>query len=188
MISFEQRLKSHQGRQIDKWAHYGPIYDKHFGQLWTTAKRILEIGVDHGGSLQLWARYFPSAQIIGLDINPDCKRFEEDRISVVIGDQSDIKLLESLGEFDIVIDDGSHVLQHQEISFTALWPQTKYVYLIEDCHAGKPALLTSRVAPLLYQYPWVVVAEKPRRIIRGEPSRELRPDEQEAREKYGIIK
>jgi hypothetical protein len=186
LISFEQRLLTHQGRQIDKWAHYGPIYDTHFGHLWTRAKRVLEIGVDHGGSLQLWAKYFPTAQIVGLDINPDCKRFEEDRISVVIGDQTDTTLLESLGEFDIVIDDGSHVLSHQTASFTALWPHTRMAYLIEDCHGAFPAIITCDARPLRYEYPWVVVLEKPQRIIRGEPSRDLRPDEQEAREKFSV--
>jgi len=177
---------THQGRQIDKWAHYGPIYDSHFGPLWTRAKRILEIGVDHGGSLQLWAKYFPTAEIVGLDINPDCKRFEEDRISVVIGDQTDTKLLETLGDFDIVIDDGSHVKDHQTASFTALWPHTRLVYLIEDCHRGFPGILTNGTTPLVYEYPWVIVMEKPRRIIRGTPSRDLRPDEQEAREKFSV--
>lgn len=184
-IPFTQRIRTHQGRQIDKWAHYGPIYDKHLDPLWTTAKRVLEIGVDHGGSLQLWARAFPSAQIVGLDINPDCKRFEEDRISVVIGDQTDTSLLATLGEFDIVIDDGSHSIKDQTIAFNALYPRTKMVYLIEDIHGAFPALIT--MDPMIkYVYPWVVVVERPERIIRGEPSRELRPDEAEARRKYGI--
>lgn len=184
-IPFTQRIRTHQGRQIDKWAHYGPIYDRHLDPLWTTAKRVLEIGVDHGGSLQLWARAFPSAQIVGLDINPDCKRFEEDRISVVIGDQTDTSLLATLGEFDIVIDDGSHNIRDQTIAFNALYPRTKMVYLIEDIHGAFPALIT--MDPMIkYVYPWVVVVERPERIIRGEPSRELRPDEAEAQRKYGI--
>jgi hypothetical protein len=184
-LPFLQRIRAHTGRQIDKWAHYGPIYDRHLDPLWTTAKRILEIGVDHGGSLQLWAHAFPSAQIVGLDINPDCKRFEEDGFSIVIGDQTDTALLATLGEFDIVIDDGSHDPAHQGITFTALYPKTKSVYLIEDCHRYGPALVTTEPS-LVYNYPWVVVVERPERIIRGDPSRDLRPDEQEARDKYGV--
>jgi hypothetical protein len=185
LIPFTQRVRAHSGRQIDKWAHYGRIYDFHFGHLWTSVKRVLEIGVDHGGSLQLWKQYFPSAEIVGLDINP-AAAFEEERIKVVIGDQTDAKLLESLGEFDIVIDDGSHVLHHQSTSFTHLWPKTKSVYLIEDCHSGSPSLITTEKG-IVYQYPWVVVVERPERIIRGTPSRDLRPDEIEAREKFGGI-
>jgi hypothetical protein len=184
LIPYEQMVRSHGGRQVDKWAHYGPLYDRHLAPLWTRVKRVLEIGVDHGGSLQLLARLFPAAKIVGLDINPACKEYEENRISVTIGDQCDINLLESLGEFDVVIDDGSHDLQHQSTSFRTLWPKTKMVYLIEDCHSGYPYL--EGPPELIYFYPWMVVVERPQRLVRGTPSRELRPDEQEAREKYGI--
>lgn len=173
----------HEGRQVDKWDHYGRIYDFHFSHLWTTVRRVLEIGVDHGGSLQIWKRYFPTATIVGLDINPGCKDFEEERIEIVTGDQTDTKLLESLGEFDIVIDDGSHDPGHQEVTFTTLYPKTKTVYLIEDCHKRFPALVTTEPA-LVFTYPWVVAIERPTRIIRGEPSRELRPDELEARNNF----
>jgi cephalosporin hydroxylase len=174
------RLENYSGRQVDKWQHYFPIYDRHFYRFEPT--RVLEIGVDHGGSLQIWKQYFPTAEIVGLDINPACKAYEEDRISIVIGDQTDTKLLNSLGEFDIVIDDGSHIREHQSASFTALWPRTKSVYLIEDCHGMYPGLVTTDTTPLRYEYPWVLVLERPKRIIVGEPSRELRPDELLARE------
>ena len=51
---------------------------------------MLEIGVAGGGSLELWQRYFgPKARIVGMDINPDCKRFEKPGIQVVIGNQAD---------------------------------------------------------------------------------------------------
>lgn len=179
-VTFEQRIRSHSGRQIDKWAHYGRVYDFHFNPLQYSARRILEIGVDHGGSLQLWKRFFPNAEIVGLDINPDCKRFEEDRISIVVADQTDGAVLETLGEFDIVIDDGSHLIPDQSITFGYLWPRTKHVYLIEDCHGQFPILIPSHSQPLFYRYPWVIVAERAQRLIRGTPSRELRPDEQEA--------
>lgn len=183
-VTFEQRFRAHSGRQIDKWAHYGRIYDKHFGHLWTSVRRVLEIGVDHGGSLQIWKQFFPSAEIVGLDINPACKEYEEERISVVIGDQTDTKLLASLGDFDIVIDDGSHDRTHQATSFTALWPHTRTLYVIEDCHGIYPGIITTERS-IRYEYPWVLVIERPERIIRGVPSRELREDEKAAREAYG---
>jgi hypothetical protein len=179
-VRFENYFNLHAGRQVDKWQHYFPIYDRHLGPHQATAKRVLEIGIDHGGSLQIWKRFFPDAEIVGVDINPVCKRFEEDRISVCIGSQDDREFLSGLGEFDIVIDDGSHNLRDQEISFSALWPRTKSVYLIEDCHGPYPAI----GGGLRYEYPWVVAIERPRRIIKGEPSRELRADEIEARKQY----
>ena len=182
-MNFEWHFNHHFGRRIDKWRHYFDIYDRHFDRFRGTAPRVLEIGVDHGGSLQVWRKYFgQDALIVGVDIDPRCKEYEEAGIQVEIGDQANAGFLATLGEFDIVIDDGSHRLIDQITSFQALWPKTKSVYLIEDCHGGLPAL---RV-PLTYTYPWVIVAEQPKRVIRGIDSRELRSDEEEASNAYRI--
>jgi len=178
--AYEYLFASHKGRQIDKWQHYFEIYDRHLGRYANQKVRVLEIGVDHGGSLQLWRRFFGKhAEIIGIDIRPECA-FEEDQIQIRIGDQTDVRFLDSLGEFDIVIDDGSHVPAHQQISFMALWPKTKGVYLIEDCHDRFPALVPT--PELVTRYPWVVVAEKPKRRIHGTPARPLNANEQAARD------
>lgn len=182
MKTVQDVFNTHEGRQVDKWQHYLEIYQRHFARYVGTDCRILEIGVDHGGSLQMWKHYFgDSAQILGVDINPACKEYEEDQIQVLIADQCK---LPDLGEFDIIIDDGSHVCAHQSITYRALWPKCKGVYLIEDCHNGYPIL--EPYNPIVYRYPWVVVSERPQRIIRGEPSRELRPDEQEARNNFAV--
>jgi len=177
-MNFEWRFRHHIGRRVDKWRHYFDIYDRHFDRFRGKYLRVLEIGVDHGGSLQLWQQYFGEhARIVGLDIDPRCAQYAEGGIEIRIGNQADIEVLKSLGSFDIVIDDGSHRLQDQLASFEALWPGTQSVYLIEDCHSQMPQLPD---APVIYSYPWVVVAEKPQRLIRGKASRELRLDETQA--------
>jgi SAM-dependent methyltransferase len=181
-VTLRDMFFDHTGRQIDKWEHYFPIYEKHFARFRGTYVRVLEIGVDHGGSLQLWKRYFGRyAEIIGVDISPDTM-FTEVQITTHCYDQVDPNIAK-LGPFDIVIDDGSHVLQHQSASFMNLWGHTRFVYLIEDCHGAYPSLVSYPEA-LLYHYPQVVVCEKARRSIRGTPSRRLRPDESEARRYY----
>jgi hypothetical protein len=172
-------------------AHYLPIYERHFEKFRGMASRILEIGVAHGGSLQLWKWYFgEQAMIHGLDIDARCIRYEEDQISIYCGNQSDDCVLAFLadlvGPFDLIIDDGSHRPEDQAISFKALWPTLAPggVYLIEDCHACFPALEYGDEKPLGYSYPWVMVLEKPKRIVTGTPSRPLNSDEREA---YGRI-
>jgi hypothetical protein len=139
----------------------------------------LEIGVSHGGSLQLWADYFGMAShITGIDIDERCLAYAEyPQIQVYHFDQTDPRIGE-IGSFDIVIDDGSHVRQHQESSFKLLWPRTKGVYLVEDIH-WQPLDLAPTDA-IKFDYPWVTVFERPQRIIRGNPSREMREDEVEA--------
>ena len=175
-------FESHGGRQIDKWRHYFPIYEKHFERFRGKSPRVLELGVDHGGSLQLWKRYFGhGAEIIGVDINPETL-FCEPQITTHGYDQCDQNLA-TFGPFDIVIDDGSHQAEHQVLSFEHLWPRCTGVYLIEDCHSVLPAV--RNVGGLKYSYPWVVVYERPKRMIRGTPSRPLREDEADARKLYG---
>lgn len=181
-VTLLDMFHSHNGRQIDKWEHYFPIYEKHFSKFRGTNVRLLEIGIDHGGSLQLWKRYFGRyAEIIGVDINPEAM-FEEPQIATHVFDQQDPAIAD-LGPFDIVIDDGSHEPGHQSITFSNLWPRCRSTYLIEDCHDCYP-LLTPLPA-VVATYPWVIVGERPKRIIRGTPARTLRQDEAEAKALFG---
>lgn len=99
---------------------------------------ILEIGVRSGASLRMWREYFTRARIVGLDNDPACKQHEGDRISVEIGDQSDPASLEKacsqVRSFDIIIDDGCHLIPHILASFQYLFPRlsSKGLYIIED--------------------------------------------------------
>jgi cephalosporin hydroxylase len=178
--------QAHTGRLIDKWSHYFPIYEHHFAKFVGRPINLLEIGVSHGGSLQLWKAYFGSkAKIWGIDIDPRCEEYGEEQIYVLTGDQSDSKFLEhfnSMGNtWDIIIDDGSHIPEDQSTSFRALWPKVKPggIYLIEDCHNIYPGLIYED-RPLIYKYPWVLVAEKPKRMVMGKPSRPLNQNELDA--------
>ena len=100
---------------------------------------ILEIGVLDGKSLLTWKEYFYRAQILGIDINPDCKKYQEPRISIEIGSQDDGNFLsrtwQQYGPFDMILDDGSHMNEHVIYSFEHLWGHVKSggVYIIEDC-------------------------------------------------------
>ena len=181
-MSLLDMFESHHGRQIDKWRHYFDIYEKHFAKYRGQSPRVLEIGIDHGGSLQLWKRYFgKGAEITGVDIDP-AAMFEEDQIKTYQYHQKNPEIAK-LGPWDIIIDDGSHEVDDQSVTFANLWPRCQGVYLIEDCHRVYPALTPA--PQIKYLYPWIVVAERAKRIIRGTPSRELRQDEQEARNLYG---
>lgn len=64
---------------------YLDVYERYFRPLKRRPINLLEIGVKEGRSLRLWKAYFPKAKIYGLDIDPACKQYEEDRISIEIG-------------------------------------------------------------------------------------------------------
>lgn len=132
-------VAGHRGRLMNKWKHYFEIYDRHFAPYRDRDVTILEIGVESGGSLDLWRAYFgPKARIVGVDINPACKRFEAANTPVRIGSQGDPAFLEQLaaefGPFDILVDDGSHTFEHQIQTFRSLYPhiRTDGLYCCED--------------------------------------------------------
>lgn len=101
--------------------------------------KIMEIGVLDGKSLKTWKEYFYRSHILGIDINPNCKQYEEERISVEIGSQVDGNFLSMIqqqyGPFDMILDDGSHMNSHVLFSFRHLWNSVKSggVYIVEDC-------------------------------------------------------
>jgi hypothetical protein len=192
--SVRECFYAHQGRYIDKWDHYLEIYERYFARFVGTKVSVLEIGVSHGGSLQLWKEYFgPHALIWGIDIDPQCSEYaNEPRIYSLTVNQADlcdlVSFREICGPFDIVIDDGSHIQAHQETSFKALWPDTRNVYLIEDCHSGFPNLHGFADIASVATYRQVLVLEKGtpelKRVIRGTPSRPLNHDEIAAQRLY----
>jgi hypothetical protein len=117
---------------------YLDTYNKYFLERRNDIKVFVEIGVLNGNSLKMWSEYFPNAIIYGLDINPDCKRFESDRIKILIGDQNDNIFLNHvknfIGDIDILLDDGSHITKHQINTFDVLYPNIVKggFYVIED--------------------------------------------------------
>lgn len=68
--------------------HFMVAYQKHFAGL--KPKRVLEIGVQGGGSLKIWRDMFPEAEIVGVDVLYECKAHEGERIKVEIGDQTEL--------------------------------------------------------------------------------------------------
>jgi|SRR5579862_6050009 len=130
-----------QGPGIWKWNHYFDIYDRHFRQFRGQEVHVLEIGVYSGGSLDMWRNYFGQKAIIyGVDIEPDCRVYENDGIKIFIGDQADRsfwrKFRRKVPTLDIVIDDGGHALEQQIVSLEELLPFLRPggVYLCEDVH------------------------------------------------------
>ena len=69
-IKYGTDKSSEKHNYCEKYAKYLPFnrYDK---------MNILEIGVLDGKSLQTWREYYYQSNIIGIDINPDCKQYDD---------------------------------------------------------------------------------------------------------------
>jgi hypothetical protein len=135
---------SKSGKVSDKWEAYFPIYERLFTPIREENISILEIGVQNGGSLEVWGGYFGKAtKIVGCDIEPMCGKlnYSDSRIKVVVGDANleptKASILMHSKDFDIIIDDGSHISKDIVASFISYFPVLNPggLYVIEDTHA-----------------------------------------------------
>ena len=124
--------------------NYVTHYYEFFFPIRHSAERILEIGMLHGASHHLWKDYFSNAEIYGIDIDTNVI-INEGRIHSMIADQSDRVALKAFtdsfpGQFDVIIDDGGHSLEQQQVSFAYLFQFVKPggYFIIEDVHTSLP--------------------------------------------------
>jgi cephalosporin hydroxylase len=122
-----------------KWNHYDALYAAH---LPPDPKRLLEIGVAHGGSLVKWKNRFPDCDVHGLDFDARCAR--PPGCTVHIGSQTDAKFLRTFAgrsdpAFDVIIDDGGHRPYQILATFRELFPRLSMngVYVIEDLQVSE---------------------------------------------------
>jgi hypothetical protein len=140
---FSRIFYQHEGRVARKWTNYLDIYDRYLNAFRGSTVKFLEIGIDEGGSLEVWRTYLGTrATIFGIDLNPACKDRVDPPNQCRIGSQDDPdflrRVVDEMGGLDVVLDDGSHVAPHQAISFAALFPLLCEggLYLIEDMHTS----------------------------------------------------
>ena len=139
----------------DKWGpgahHYTPHYDDLFWDRRNEVKKVLEIGLgnpvnrpfpdriyESGASHRMWEEYFPNAEIYGLDVHTyllvnegrihsfQCNQHEEASLQNV---------LPLIGkDFDLIVDDGSHVPHDQVMTAKYFVPllAPHGIYVIED--------------------------------------------------------
>jgi GR25 family glycosyltransferase involved in LPS biosynthesis len=135
---------------VDKCPKYNHYYTEEYDKILKDKKYscMLEIGIGYqelmkkftnenyksGASLFMWRDYFKDCIIHGADI----KEFNinEENIKIHQCDQSKVDSLEimmnTIGNVDFIIDDGSHVLEHQILTFQTLNKYCKDIYIIED--------------------------------------------------------
>jgi len=134
--------------------NYTPYYYNILKNKRLTATNVLELGIgildertmahmadyDYkaGASLKVWRDFFPFAIINGIDINPKAI-FLDERINTHICSQVDENMLKKLfknDKFDLILDDGSHMPEHQLKSLDILFDYLKDdgVYIIEDVY------------------------------------------------------
>lgn len=144
-VTLRALYEQHQGKLSDKWLIYLSEYDRLFTPYRNRSLRLLEIGVQNGGSLEIWGWYFRAAErIVGCDINPDCARlkYADSRISVVVGDANSDAAEQEIASrserYDLIIDDGSHTSTDIIRSFARYFPRLEDggLFVAEDLHCS----------------------------------------------------
>lgn len=128
---------------------YAPLYDKILTPLREESIRMLEIGIcmegsEGGHSVRMWRDYFSKAELYTFDI-VDMSWIEQaaefgGRVRFFEGDQGDRESMSNMyksfggAPFDFILEDGSHVHDHQMISLGHLFQYVKPggLYLLED--------------------------------------------------------
>ena len=131
---------------------YTDLYEQYFGDNRNKINKFLEIGLTHGGSMKMWNDYFPKAKIYGMEYAMGNGEEWEENLkklppsifdNIYNGDQSKRSDLKQVidkfkGDFDIIIDDGGHMMHEQCISLGYLFSHVKSggYYVIEDLHTS----------------------------------------------------
>jgi hypothetical protein len=136
----------------DKYLYYTAFYH-HLLRDYRNAKKVLELGIGYpalmldslsrvhrtdyitGASLYMWEEYFPDAEIYALDNRKDIL-FNKGRIHSFYCEQENPSRYPQLGtDFDFIIEDGSHIKEHQLTAIEMLVPLLRPggIYIAEDC-------------------------------------------------------
>lgn len=134
---------ANRGNITDKWEQYLAVYDAELHDWHGRDISLLEVGVQNGGSMQVWSKYFGTAsRIVGLDIDERIMDLAHpDNVRLVVADGTDAQqVISALGDatFDLIVDDGSHMSADVIKSFRLLFPRLNPggKYIIEDLHCA----------------------------------------------------
>ncbi|MFA6981693.1 MAG: SAM-dependent methyltransferase [Patescibacteria group bacterium] len=136
-------------------------YDYILSKFRETKDAVIEFGCGGGGSIKMWKKYFPNAQIVGVDINKQAESMKEERIDIYVGDATHKKTRDDLakrykGVF-LIVDDASHAWGDQRITFELFWPilTSGGFYIVEDLNSGSSGAYPEYPPQVLDSQPFV---------------------------------
>ncbi len=121
------------------------IYQDLFEDERDSMSRFFEIGILNGVSHLMWREYFPNAEIFGIDLMDYSEQSKGSGIQTFVADQSNRmdleRCIDTFGvNFDVILDDGGHAMDHQQVSLGYLFQYVKPggLFIIEDIHTSLP--------------------------------------------------
>tara|TARA_Y100001970_G_scaffold282259_1_gene394739 strand:+ start:5188 stop:5937 length:750 start_codon:yes stop_codon:yes gene_type:complete len=145
LFSFYKTDKANIIKNTNQKGHgYSDFYQKHFSEIKNKNINILEIGSYSGASAAAFSKYFDNVNIYCLDVNLTNFKYKSKKIhpfgidannlSLVNNFFKKIKFFETIKKFDIIIDDGSHLLSDQlkSLNFFLQHVKNNGFYVIEE--------------------------------------------------------
>ncbi|KAL3418757.1 hard-surface induced protein [Phlyctema vagabunda] len=128
--------------------NYQYMYEPRLAPMRDQKLKMLEIGLGcdmsygPGASYYTWLEYFPNVDLYYIEYDAACAAAWANQTTdatIYTGDQADVTFLQQFivqsgGDFDIIIDDGGHTMNQQRVSLDILWEVVKPggIYFIED--------------------------------------------------------
>jgi len=123
--------------------YFNEIYQDLFFPIKDTISKFVELGVHEGASIMIWREFFQNAEIIGLDISADYHKFHDKTRITLESINSGIKetlinFANKHNDLDVFMDDGSHIMDHQQITLATIFKSVKSggIYVLEDLHTS----------------------------------------------------
>ena len=145
--------------------NYTPTYFNMMCGTELLTRKVVEIGVMMGNSVKMWLDFFPDASIYAIDKDPEAfarlsktNHTQLRRVIRLWGDEEDPSLWDRIGsEVDYVIDDGSHIPEHQMRMFERnFWRlSTGGLWIIEDTHCSFHVNFNGTAMGDDRLYPWL---------------------------------
>jgi SAM-dependent methyltransferase len=120
------------------------VYEMLFAGMRNKEINFCEIGVENGGSVQMWEKYFTKANLFAFEL--DLNKIEKSKqlttkTTFLETDVSNEQILDqSFSDtgvlFDIIIDDSTHHISHQQsiVSIASRYLKSGGILIIEDCY------------------------------------------------------
>lgn len=134
--------------QTDKCAdrhNFLEIYEPLFEPMRDDSIRFFEIGILTGLSHLMWVNYFQNSKVFGIDLRDYSRVSAGSGIMTFVADQANREDLNAFidasgGNFDVILDDGGHAMDHQQVSLGFLFKEVKPggMFIIEDVHTSIP--------------------------------------------------
>lgn len=126
-----------------KHSSYFQVYEELLSKYRGKPITFIEVGVLNGGSLFMWRHFFGAqARIIGIDLNPEAKKWEKEGFEIFIGSQNDPQFWKeffaAVGKVDVLLDDGGHTNEQQIVTTHYAVPNINDggMLIVEDVHTS----------------------------------------------------